>query len=539
MTSRPEVLAQNPERRTNFWYVVGNSDTVFVFVHGIFSDSHSCWLSRVGSGLQNIYWPDLILSDPRLQNLSIYMAGYYTALDAGDFPIAQCAREVLDALNRPDTQNRPPVLSFKKIAFICHSTGGIIVRYMLERYRELFADKAIGLVLIASPSLGSGWANLASAASKYYNQRLGSQLRWNSVELEELHARFRDLVDQRAAFMPGLIGAEAAEAQMVFRDRIPHWIRRLLPTRARVVSSLSAGQYFGSVKILPGTDHFSAVKPTGLDHPSHEFLVDFILRFREGGPSPRIAESVPAPTAFGGTTHPHSEDWPSTDVENVTYGFLGEAGFDDDSSVAVVSYISVDNVDDLQGRFAALVSDMLQDPYFRALPLVSAALKQGHFESATVDDSVRARIVDGLGMWIFEAYVSFSKRGPLHESVYASMANDLLFQRLRGIGNQKVTLAVTPSAKHRELTISRALDEATQRIKRIDRRDISARLCIGEAAEAGGVVAEYVANIVMERLRSPESVGARDFERIHPAKLRLIYDRDRGEFFSRRHPFKG
>jgi hypothetical protein len=120
---------------------------------------------------------------------------------------------------------------------------------------------------------------LASAVARYSNQRLGLQLRWNNSELGDLHGRFRDLFSNKEALMPGLFGMEAAEHHMVFRTRIPKLIRWLLPPKHRVVSTLSAGQYFGAVKILPGTDHFSIVKPNSIHHPGHEFIVDFMPPF--------------------------------------------------------------------------------------------------------------------------------------------------------------------------------------------------------------------------------------------------------------------
>jgi hypothetical protein len=33
-------------RHNNFWYSRTDSDRVLVFVHGIFSDSRTCWLHR-------------------------------------------------------------------------------------------------------------------------------------------------------------------------------------------------------------------------------------------------------------------------------------------------------------------------------------------------------------------------------------------------------------------------------------------------------------------------------------------------------------
>ena len=60
-------------RDNNFWYVYNNSNTVVVFVHGIFSNSRTCWL-HTGSGL-SVFWPDLIRADPRFEAPSIYLGG--------------------------------------------------------------------------------------------------------------------------------------------------------------------------------------------------------------------------------------------------------------------------------------------------------------------------------------------------------------------------------------------------------------------------------------------------------------------------------
>ena len=281
-----------PDRNNNFWYAYNDSDTVIVFVHGIFSNSRSCWLHTEPG--PPVFWPDLIRIDPRFEAPSIYLSGYYTAIDAGDFPIDQCAREVLEALQRPDVSGAAPALEKRNLVFVCHSTGGIVVRYLLCRYLSAFRDKAVGVALIASPSRGSVWANVASIAATYYNQSLGRQLEWRGEAIEEIHSRFKDLVVARDLDVALLFGMEACETQMVFRKSVPATIRWLLPNRLKVVTTESAGQYFGQVKYLAGTDHFSSVKPDSLTHPSHEFLETFVRRFRALQPTPAPLTPLPA-----------------------------------------------------------------------------------------------------------------------------------------------------------------------------------------------------------------------------------------------------
>ncbi len=183
----PNSLPIPRDRLRNFWYVppAHGSDTVFVFLHGINSDSRSCWLHADPLPERRVFWPDLVRNDSRLGHPSIYMAGYLTNPEAGRYGIADCAQEVLHALEAPDAGGWPPVIASPRIAFICHSTGGIVARYMIERWDEKFRDHPIGLALIASPSLGSRWANLLSPAFWVYNQRLGLQLRSNDPVLAD------------------------------------------------------------------------------------------------------------------------------------------------------------------------------------------------------------------------------------------------------------------------------------------------------------------------------------------------------------------
>jgi hypothetical protein len=150
---------------------------------------------------------------------------------------------------------------------------------MLNHHREAFRGKCIGLALIASPSLGSVWANIASFAARYYQNTLGYQLQHGEISLENLHGEFKQLVDQKDNLMPWLFGMEACETEMVFRNKILGWFKWIFPIRMKVVSTLSAGQYFGPVKKLVGTDHFSTVKPDNNNHPGHKFLVNFIGRY--------------------------------------------------------------------------------------------------------------------------------------------------------------------------------------------------------------------------------------------------------------------
>ncbi len=81
--------------QNNVWYRYNHADAVLIFVHGVLSDSRSCWLYEdMKTGQSHCYWPELIASDARFEDIAIYLSGYHTAVDSGDFPIQQCALEI-------------------------------------------------------------------------------------------------------------------------------------------------------------------------------------------------------------------------------------------------------------------------------------------------------------------------------------------------------------------------------------------------------------------------------------------------------------
>lgn len=286
-----------PENRTRqFWYARNPaSDTVIVFVHGILSSNRECWLHEGATPDQRVFWPDLVQSDQRLNEPSVYMGGYYTETTSGDYSVRECARELFNALSNVDAHGNPRPLDVRRIVFVCHSTGGIVVPCMLSMESRSFEKRAIGLALMATPTHGSSWANVTSPIAMYYNQQLALRLREGDRELELINSDFMRL--RNDGVFQYLYGKEAYETQMLFRNRLPRVLQRVLPNRLTVVPKRSAGAYFDA-EALPDTDHSSAVKPDGFEHPGHKFLVNFMRQFGERvelPPAPRASMPVPAP----------------------------------------------------------------------------------------------------------------------------------------------------------------------------------------------------------------------------------------------------
>jgi pimeloyl-ACP methyl ester carboxylesterase len=273
-TGEQERLALPEPGRNNFWYRYADLPASLIFVHGVLSDSRSCWLRAPVSLVGHYsYWPHIVASDPRFERFSIYLGGYYTAIDSGAYEVRNCAHELFAALQRPGLGGERAALENDEVIFVCHSTGGIVVRYLVEKYWTELTSKRLGLVLIASPSYGSQFADRLALIAQFYNHHLGAQLRWGSWSLRELDTSFKELIHQKR--LPGLCGVEACENHFIIR-------RRFLPSRRLVVTEESAGRYFGAPVMLRDTDHFNSAKPDDIEHPSHELLVDFALKYFPG-----------------------------------------------------------------------------------------------------------------------------------------------------------------------------------------------------------------------------------------------------------------
>jgi len=139
------ALYQIPDpKENNVWYSYTGSDTVIIFLHGIFSDSRGCWLYEAPSkrakstsllqpvpAANTVYWPELVRTDPAFKGVDIFLAGFYTSIESHDYDLVQCALEVYEALNMARAPAAEAVMAKDNLIFLGHSTGGIVARYVL------------------------------------------------------------------------------------------------------------------------------------------------------------------------------------------------------------------------------------------------------------------------------------------------------------------------------------------------------------------------------------------------------------------------
>ncbi|MDB6028961.1 MAG: alpha/beta fold hydrolase [Verrucomicrobiales bacterium] len=259
--------------QNNTWETLNpRSDTCIIFVHGVLSDSTGCW-TNTSSGA---FWPRLVAEDSAFktfvrgstnqngEHASVFLGGYYTAIDAGDYGLQNCAEELFAALQRKSQSVAP--MSFSNLLFVCHSTGGLVVRQMLVNNTDAFASKKIGLVLAASPALGSQWGTKLEQLAKKYDNRLATELAWMSSSVKALDSQFKAAQKR----LPSIVGQEWVENHFIVHFK--YW-----PSKSYVVPYESTGRYFEPFTV-PETDHFTIVKPRNLAARPHLFLKDFFLK---------------------------------------------------------------------------------------------------------------------------------------------------------------------------------------------------------------------------------------------------------------------
>lgn len=242
------------------WIRKPQGETTVIFVHGILSSGEDCWRNRNGA-----YWPELLKNEKDFVKLGIYVFTYSTGIFTGHYSIG----DAVDSL-RELTKLDEVLDSANRLVFVCHSMGGIVVRRFLVKYQQVLADRRlpVGLFLVASPSLGSGYANWLSMLSGVMGQSQAKALKF-SQQNEWLNDLDRDFLNLKEAENPGFVirGKELIEDKAVMLKK---WFKK------QVVEPYSGARYFGEPYKVPESDHFSIAKPENPEAIQHRLLCRFI-----------------------------------------------------------------------------------------------------------------------------------------------------------------------------------------------------------------------------------------------------------------------
>jgi len=251
--------------------------TSVVFVHGIISSGEDCWKHSNGS-----YWPELLKNEPDFQSIGIYVYSYQTGFFSGSYSLSDAVDDLKERFFNLDG-----VADNQNIVFVCHSMGGIVVRkFIVERFHDLLERNIeIGLYLVASPSLGSNYANWLEPIAIFlgHEQALALRFSQDNCWLNDLDKTFNNLKESDRLKMQG---KELVEDKFVTFEH--SW--KFLKIRLKflkyllkpVVQPFTGARYFGESYKVPNSDHFSIAKPEHKEADQHRLLKDFIQKNYEG-----------------------------------------------------------------------------------------------------------------------------------------------------------------------------------------------------------------------------------------------------------------
>lgn len=243
------------------WLRKARNATTIVFIHGLFSSNETAWLHPDGS-----FWPELVCEEPQLSNSGVYLFSYRTDVHAGTFSLENAVDAMRERFRLDGVIDNESAGS--GLIFVCHSMGGILARrYVIAQQLNLVDRKLpIGLFLIASPSLGSEYANFVRAIAPFYNAQIDI-LRF-SQENQWLNALDKDFINIKEGKRLPIFGKELVEDNFIGTNRFFR--------QKQIVQPMSGARYFGEPVKIEHTDHFSIAKPISAHSIQHRLLVDFV-----------------------------------------------------------------------------------------------------------------------------------------------------------------------------------------------------------------------------------------------------------------------
>ena len=243
-----------------------SADPVLIFVHGILSGAHGCWLADNGT-----WWPDLVKHDPAFAHCGVATFEYVSAVTGTRVSISDAAGSLWEALDSEGL-----LAPGRLLIFVCHSMGGIVVRKMLvkEQFKIVNAGiHLVGLFLVASPTMGSWWAALLLPLSRLFRSKQAIALSSDESNewLRDLRHEFVQLYHQGPY---SLLGKELVEDVPIKFKRLP-WI-------PAVVQPDEGAVLFPDARKIGGSNHYSIAKPENVKADQQvalrNFLRDFQLR---------------------------------------------------------------------------------------------------------------------------------------------------------------------------------------------------------------------------------------------------------------------
>ncbi|KAM0146728.1 hypothetical protein ACHAPG_010988 [Botrytis cinerea] len=159
-----------------------------VALHGIKGDAFKTWTEKNEDGVKNLWLRDQLPNE--LPGARIFSFGYdaNVLFSRGTGTIEDFATALLEDLLRERSNDKNKK---RRIIFICHSMGGIVIKKALIRafntklYRNIF-ELTSAILFLATPHMGSDETKLPLLISKFANGLLALPMRFSGRVRDEL-----------------------------------------------------------------------------------------------------------------------------------------------------------------------------------------------------------------------------------------------------------------------------------------------------------------------------------------------------------------
>lgn len=252
-----------------------NSDIAIIFVHGFWSNSKTAW----GKDYQSS-WVNLVVQEVQFQDDGVYVFDYPTRFLSNNFNLRECSNLLLEELYYLNLHEK------RRLIFVCHSMGGIIVKKMLIENEGMFIrnQTIIGILLVSCPSMGSSFATKFAGIAKAFNNSQAIRLIEENPWLEELDEQFQNLIGEQTENLRFgrdnffIYGKEIYEDLPLGTEKknIFIYFLKLSFLKEPIVPKSSAARNFPKPQRIVGSDHISISKPHERESQQHIYLCNLI-----------------------------------------------------------------------------------------------------------------------------------------------------------------------------------------------------------------------------------------------------------------------
>lgn len=230
-------------------------------------------------------------------------------------------------------------------------------------------------------------------------------------------------------------------------------------------------------------------------------------------------------------------------TENTVHIFIGDAGFESGSPIALVGCIILEDVYPIKQRLEKIREDLLHDPIIRQISGVETTLRKNGFNYLKDDPEIRTKFAENMRGLLFEAYICSANKKFLGSTATEETENfdrllgRLMYERLRANRSRPIRIWLAQKHKHYAERVQAVISSQILTISQNDRVRLSAEPVV-DSSPSGDLcssVADYVCHLVLKRVKNPSSLEARDFEKIR-SKVRVVHKFDTDEFFTRNNP---